>query len=262
MEETSATGDSHTAQLWKAFMAHCVALDPNARANWAKVEGPTPARLECSYCTEDYGGVLIKCHTPTCEKYYHIECAADTESEGGFSLEADGQALTFHCREHLKPLLFCICCRPYEKEKGMIQCDSCQDWFHYRCLGRVEEERAEEEAFCCDLCKRGDAKYQQQLESKREANRLKDERSTLQQTVMDELCPVVYDLRFTVCPILEEIADQAATAASGGPIGGRARPCRFKNKGDDSISVANLLFVQDRLGAIMAKPKKVGRAWL
>lgn len=232
-------------------MAHCLQVDPNAAHFWHSLEDSggegTNEKDTCSYCEEMYGGALIKCHQPGCKKMFHVECVFDTDIEGGFSLEAEGQALTFHCREHFQPILFCSCLRPYEKEKGMIQCDNCHDWFHYNCVGRKEGDSQAEE-FICTFCTNADARYRSDIDAKRAANEAKDDRSMRQQTALDALYPVVCYLRLTLCPILEEIAEGGLASGAG-----RTKPCRFKEKGMDSITVANVMYIRDNLKNMMTK---------
>ncbi|XP_048586432.1 lysine-specific demethylase 7A isoform X2 [Nematostella vectensis] len=47
---------------------------------------------------------------------------------------------------------YCICRRPYEPEEFMIQCDSCQDWFHGSCVGIEEYQASDIERYHCPSC--------------------------------------------------------------------------------------------------------------
>ncbi|XP_059962626.1 histone lysine demethylase PHF8-like isoform X2 [Mesoplodon densirostris] len=48
--------------------------------------------------------------------------------------------------------VYCLCRLPYDVTRFMIQCDTCQDWFHGSCVG-VEEEKADDiDLYHCPSC--------------------------------------------------------------------------------------------------------------
>ncbi|XP_059962586.1 histone lysine demethylase PHF8-like isoform X2 [Mesoplodon densirostris] len=48
--------------------------------------------------------------------------------------------------------VYCLCRLPYDVTRFMIQCDTCQDWFHGSCVG-VEEEKADDiDLYHCPNC--------------------------------------------------------------------------------------------------------------
>ncbi|ORY89420.1 hypothetical protein BCR35DRAFT_350411 [Leucosporidium creatinivorum] len=48
--------------------------------------------------------------------------------------------------------LYCICLGFDTGEQPMIQCEHCNNWFHFRCIGLDEERAGLIEAYCCDIC--------------------------------------------------------------------------------------------------------------
>ena len=50
--------------------------------------------------------------------------------------------------------LFCLCRRPYDESQFYICCDSCQDWFHGRCVGVLQKEADTIDVYVCPNCQR------------------------------------------------------------------------------------------------------------
>lgn len=48
--------------------------------------------------------------------------------------------------------LFCLCRRPYDESQFYIGCESCQDWFHGRCVGVLPMEAESIEEYVCPNC--------------------------------------------------------------------------------------------------------------
>ena len=52
--------------------------------------------------------------------------------------------------------IYCICRRPYDPSKAMVQCDDCMDWLHYSCIGIKDNGQKEvfSDDFDCPICAR------------------------------------------------------------------------------------------------------------
>ena len=50
--------------------------------------------------------------------------------------------------------LFCLCRRPYDESQFYICCDSCQGWFHGRCVGVLQKEADSLDVYVCPNCQR------------------------------------------------------------------------------------------------------------
>ena len=48
--------------------------------------------------------------------------------------------------------LYCIC-RLADDHTRMIQCDSCEEWFHFRCVGLDESSLDDNFEYVCSKCK-------------------------------------------------------------------------------------------------------------
>ncbi|XP_071807682.1 histone lysine demethylase PHF8-like [Asterias amurensis] len=48
--------------------------------------------------------------------------------------------------------VYCICRQPYDAARFMIECDTCQDWFHGSCVGVREDQSADIEEYHCPNC--------------------------------------------------------------------------------------------------------------
>ena len=49
---------------------------------------------------------------------------------------------------------YCVCEAPYCPDLAYIQCDICDKWFHYQCVGLDEEDAQDIEKFVCMLCQK------------------------------------------------------------------------------------------------------------
>ncbi|XP_057817430.2 lysine-specific demethylase JMJ17 isoform X1 [Cryptomeria japonica] len=88
-----------------------------------------------------------------------------------FKFIAAGERLPVDFRKELAALkvrsvLYCICRKPYDEERAMIACDSCNEWYHFDCLYLQEPVSSSEDCelllqqkcgpmgeFICPVCK-------------------------------------------------------------------------------------------------------------
>jgi len=50
--------------------------------------------------------------------------------------------------------MYCICRRPDDGLHFMIECDTCNEWFHGFCVGLTEEESLQYSSYMCIGCAR------------------------------------------------------------------------------------------------------------
>ncbi|KAJ7379357.1 Lsd1/2 complex PHD finger containing protein Phf2 [Desmophyllum pertusum] len=55
-------------------------------------------------------------------------------------------------RNNMADTLYCICRRPYDSSQFMIQCDSCEEWYHGSCVGIEEFQSSDIERYHCPDC--------------------------------------------------------------------------------------------------------------
>ncbi|KAM7426153.1 Lsd1/2 complex PHD finger containing protein Phf2 [Porites harrisoni] len=48
--------------------------------------------------------------------------------------------------------LYCICRQAYDPSQFMIQCDSCEEWYHGSCVGIEEYQAPDIERYHCPQC--------------------------------------------------------------------------------------------------------------
>ncbi|KEI37849.1 uncharacterized protein L969DRAFT_551017 [Mixia osmundae IAM 14324] len=56
--------------------------------------------------------------------------------------------------------LYCICLGTDDKTP-MIQCEGCDNWYHFRCLELTEEEAKSIQVFYCEMCEEADIGHTQ-----------------------------------------------------------------------------------------------------
>jgi len=59
-------------------------------------------------------------------------------------------------RKRTKGPLYCVCRKPYSNRSPMIGCDSCDEWYHLKCVGMSQEDADAVASYKCDRCERGE----------------------------------------------------------------------------------------------------------
>lgn len=77
--------------------------------------------------------------------------------EDVYKLIMEGEKLPVAFTKELADLksrtsLYCICRKPYDKERAMIACDSCSEWYHFDCVSLPEPDSSDDE--CSDMLQR------------------------------------------------------------------------------------------------------------
>jgi len=52
--------------------------------------------------------------------------------------------------------LYCVCRKPYNPRLPMVGCDSCDEWYHLKCVEMSQEDADAVESYKCDRCQRGE----------------------------------------------------------------------------------------------------------
>uniref|UniRef100_A0A8D8XN76 Nucleosome-remodeling factor subunit NURF301 n=2 Tax=Cacopsylla melanoneura TaxID=428564 RepID=A0A8D8XN76_9HEMI len=104
--------------------------------------------------------LLCMCRTPydetkfyvgcdLCNNWFHGDCVDITE-------EMSKTLTEFVCadckRARETQELFCLCKQPYDESQFYICCDTCQDWFHGRCVGILQSEADNIDEYICPNC--------------------------------------------------------------------------------------------------------------
>ncbi|CAN0038149.1 unnamed protein product, partial [Sphacelaria rigidula] len=119
-----------------------------------------------------------------CSVWVHPACAWQNEefamrsiagsaatSDSGFRLPM----VFFACPQHDKPATYCSCKREErEDEEGQenyIECDSCNEWYHFSCEGLDEADAPD--SYSCKRCRKLAAKGQKVSAGERRRNKAK-----------------------------------------------------------------------------------------
>lgn len=50
-------------------------------------------------------------------------------------------------------MLYCLCQEPAAPDVAMVSCDTCQEWFHVKCVGLSRMQARSARTYHCPLCK-------------------------------------------------------------------------------------------------------------
>ena len=86
-------------------------------------------------------------------------------SPDGLRVRQDGR-MEMYCSAHVKPILYCLCRKPFvehaPESEAMIQCDNCQEWYHFSCVGITKQNKNTDQtqtAYQCSSCKDKDETF-------------------------------------------------------------------------------------------------------
>lgn len=86
-----------------------------------------------------------------------IRCHLETGFEKGkiepFPLSRRRRVKSGRCQgSEVHAKLYCSCSMPYDPDRGMIQCDRCNKWYHFDCVGIKNSENVSDLAWKCTTC--------------------------------------------------------------------------------------------------------------
>lgn len=77
---------------------------------------------------------------------------AEDESPNNIIIAPPGNKNSTHDNQEDPTQLYCLCRQPYEESLFYIQCDTCQDWLHGKCVGIVSKEGQQLDTYNCPRC--------------------------------------------------------------------------------------------------------------
>ncbi|KAF7271636.1 hypothetical protein GWI33_015487 [Rhynchophorus ferrugineus] len=102
-------------------------------------------------CRTPYDETKFYVGCDLCNNWFHGDCVGITE-ESSKSLT---EFICDECRQaREEQKLYCLCQQPYDDSQFYICCDSCQDWFHGRCVGILQSEADNIDEYICPRCQR------------------------------------------------------------------------------------------------------------
>ncbi|XP_060530010.1 nucleosome-remodeling factor subunit NURF301 isoform X2 [Cylas formicarius] len=122
----------------------------NSSPNPGGHRGLKKEKLYC-LCRTPYDETKFYVGCDLCNNWFHGDCVNITE-------EMSKTLTEFVCEEckqaRESQKLYCLCQQPYDDSQFYICCDSCQDWFHGRCVGILQSEADNIDEYVCPRCQR------------------------------------------------------------------------------------------------------------
>ncbi|CAD8156821.1 unnamed protein product [Paramecium octaurelia] len=91
--------------------------------------------------------IVQKCTVVDCEEYFNMENCDSTTYYN--RLEWDVECKKFTNMNTIK--MYCLCQQPWNPELNYIQCDKCQKWYHFECVG-LKGGSYENKEYACGYC--------------------------------------------------------------------------------------------------------------
>ena len=110
--------------------------------------GANKKKLYC-ICRKPYDNSKFYVGCDLCSNWFHGDCVGITEdmSQSMSEFVCEGCSQARSTQE-----LFCLCRQPYDESQFYICCDRCQDWFHGRCVGVLQNESESIDEYTCPNC--------------------------------------------------------------------------------------------------------------
>jgi len=84
-----------------------------------------------------------------------LEAQEDEESQKNPKFEEETKKRKKNKRGK-KVQVYCICRKPYNQRAPMIACDTCDEWYHLKCVEMSPEDAQNIETYKCERCERGE----------------------------------------------------------------------------------------------------------
>merc|ERR1711902_271820 len=105
-------------------------------------------RLYC-VCKTRYDPTKFYVGCDICSNWFHGSCV-------GITAKMSKKLSEYICDECKTAKegeqLYCLCRQPYDESQFYIGCESCEDWFHGRCIGILQAEAEKIEEYVCPKC--------------------------------------------------------------------------------------------------------------
>ncbi|XP_050310711.1 nucleosome-remodeling factor subunit NURF301 isoform X3 [Anthonomus grandis grandis] len=102
-------------------------------------------------CRTPYDETKFYVGCDLCNNWFHGDCVGITEELSKTLTEF----ICDECRQARETQkLYCLCQQPYDDSQFYICCDTCQDWFHGRCVGILQSEADNIDEYVCPRCQK------------------------------------------------------------------------------------------------------------
>uniref|UniRef100_A0A914H1P7 PHD-type domain-containing protein n=1 Tax=Globodera rostochiensis TaxID=31243 RepID=A0A914H1P7_GLORO len=105
----------------------------------------------CSQCRRWFHGKCVRISQRESKRIPFWQCADCKELQNTEEGDEQGEI----------QLMFCVCRRPYDKERFYVGCDGCGDWYHPECVNTTEEKinALSGECYLCPDCEKRPQKW-------------------------------------------------------------------------------------------------------
>ncbi|XGW10510.1 hypothetical protein V3C99_012196, partial [Haemonchus contortus] len=114
--------------------------------------GSNPNTFHC-ICRTRYNPNRFYIACEMCFKWFHGDCVDVTEES---AKEMDGWTCPECIQETQKAceeqVLYCTCRTPYNDNEFYVGCESCEGWYHPKCVGITKEEAEAMDEYVCPSC--------------------------------------------------------------------------------------------------------------
>ncbi|CAG7825806.1 unnamed protein product [Allacma fusca] len=103
-------------------------------------------KLYC-ICQTPYDNSKFYVGCDVCSNWFHGDCIGITEQMS----DSLSEYICDACQDDSNKV-YCLCRQPYDESQFYICCDTCQDWFHGRCVGVLQAESSQIDEYVCPNC--------------------------------------------------------------------------------------------------------------
>lgn len=96
--------------------------------------------ITCANCTHIFHFKCVNIapnHAHRIYKYICPKCQQETDK---------------HCQNNNGDDLFCWCFQVYDAKQEMIGCETCGNWYHFKCIKKNKKDFGEDDKYSCDMC--------------------------------------------------------------------------------------------------------------
>ncbi|KAK6030313.1 PHD-finger [Ostertagia ostertagi] len=151
LEESSSSG-SEVRRRGRPPKRHHQDIEEQSTDDKPAPLGANPNALHC-ICRTTYNPRRFYVACEMCFRWFHGDCVGVSEEN---AKEMDG----WTCRDCIQETkrarqeqeLYCTCRTPYNDNEFYVGCESCEGWFHPKCVGITQEEAEAMDEYVCPSC--------------------------------------------------------------------------------------------------------------
>ncbi|GMR36545.1 hypothetical protein PMAYCL1PPCAC_06740 [Pristionchus mayeri] len=118
------------------------------------------------FCGKAFNPSKTYLQCTSCSRHHHLKCLQLSEKKArklAPSWVCEG------CTVKEEEPLYCLCKTPYDDSKFYVGCDSCEGWYHPKCVNITQEEAETVAEYICPLCEGKKDEDEEEEEEEEEA---------------------------------------------------------------------------------------------